>query len=141
MCCGLLTQPNYPFSELKEVSSSRVTSTSPYLLPRKRIKEIKNGRAGNVLAVQILFIYLEFLKNNNTKFRRKIVDHGPFGPTPGSAHVLEDFFPNLKVHKTFALCCFSFQKAEIIKKNHTFVLYSFKCGWLEIDLCDNYFIA
>ena len=67
--------------------------------------------------------------------------HGPFGPTPGSAHVLEDFFPNLKVHKTFASCCFSFQKAEIIKKNHTFVLYSFKCGWLEIDLCDNYFIA
>ena len=120
MWCGWLTQPNYPFSELKEVSSSRVTSTWPYLLHRKRIKEIKNGRAGNVLAVSILFIYLEFLKNNNTKFRRKIVGHGPFGPTPGSAHVLEDFYPNLKLNKIFASCCFSFQKAEIIKKKSHF---------------------
>ena len=63
-----------------------------------------------------IFIYLEFLKNNNTKFRRKIVGHGPFGPTPRSAHVLEFFSSNLKVHKTFASCCFSFKKAEIIKK-------------------------
>ena len=33
------------------VYSSRVTSTSPCLLHRKRINKIKNGRAGNVLAV------------------------------------------------------------------------------------------
>ena len=47
MCCGLLTQPNYPFSELKEVSSSRVTSTSPYLLHWEWIEKNQKAEAGH----------------------------------------------------------------------------------------------
>ena len=47
MCCGLLTLPNYPFSELKEVSSSRITSTSPYLLHWERIEKNQGAEAGH----------------------------------------------------------------------------------------------
>ena len=47
MCCGLLTQPNYPFSELKEVSSSGVTSTSPYLLHWERIEKYQRAEPGH----------------------------------------------------------------------------------------------
>ena len=47
MCCGLLTQPNYPFSELNEVSSSGVTSTSPYLLHWERIEKNQRAEAGH----------------------------------------------------------------------------------------------
>ena len=46
MCCGLLTQPNYRFSELKEVSSSRVTSASPYLLHWEWIEKNQKAEAG-----------------------------------------------------------------------------------------------
>ena len=38
---------NYPFSALKEVSSSRVTSTSPYLLHWERIEKNQKAEAGH----------------------------------------------------------------------------------------------
>ena len=66
----------------------------------------------SLIGILDTFIYLEFLKNKNTKFRRKIVGHGPFGPTLGSAHVLEDFFPNLKYMRHLLHVDFRFRKQK-----------------------------
>ena len=67
MCCGLLTQPNYPFSELKEVSSSRVTSTPPYLLHWERIEKKLESGSGTLTGYIDTFIYYEFFRKIKTQ--------------------------------------------------------------------------
>ena len=88
MCCGLLTLPNYPFSELKEVSSSRVTSTSPDLLHWERIEKKSENGSGTLTGYIDTFIYCEFFTKIITQnFTEKAGAVAPSAPPLKTAHV------------------------------------------------------